>query len=331
MQSVIVLRTLWRHRIIVCIFAVLAVAGGWLVAFGPSPTPKSRAYSVGVATANILVDTPKSQVVEVDPKGSDTLAARANVLANLMVDGEIKAAIAKRVGLPPNALLARAPTSPDSEDPAKKITADSRVYTTSVVLTSDMDLLPIIKVDTQAPTVGQAIKIANGVVAGLGDYLDARAAQETIGDDQRLRERPLGTADGHESPRGTSPKMGVIAGLLIFIALCVALLIMSALVRGWHAAVVAERYPAEAPQPLPIVQPVTPEVRLATPETRAAAEVRTGPQLAPPPPARGSQPRWDSADAPPASATPMEDRSQDWPVEGPRAVGLRRRPLRAQE
>ena len=102
MNSVTILRNLWRRRMLVAVAGFVAFAAGWLFAFGPALSfpPKPRGYTVGVATANLLVDTPRSQVIEVAPKGSDTLAARANVLANLMVDGGIKDAIAKRAGLP---------------------------------------------------------------------------------------------------------------------------------------------------------------------------------------------------------------------------------------
>ena len=42
--------------------------------------------------------------------------------------------------------------------------------------------LPIIKVQTQAPDVSQAIRLANAAVEGLSDYLDTKAADESITD-----------------------------------------------------------------------------------------------------------------------------------------------------
>ena len=48
---------------------------------------KYSGYLVGVATTRVLIDTPSSQVVDVSPKGSDTLGVRANLIASLMVDG----------------------------------------------------------------------------------------------------------------------------------------------------------------------------------------------------------------------------------------------------
>src|SRR3954470_10706961 len=150
MNSVTILRNLWHRRMLVAVAGFVAFAAGWLFAFGPALSfpPKPRGYTVGVATANLLVDTPRSQVVDVAPKGSDTLAARANVLANLMVDGEVKDAIAKRAGVAPKKIIGSVP-SPDGSEPPPKLNAHSLAYSTSVVLTSDMTELPIIKVQTQ--------------------------------------------------------------------------------------------------------------------------------------------------------------------------------------
>ena len=100
------LRTLWRRRTLVALVAVFAVGVGYLLAFEASFPPKSRSYTVGQARARILVDTPDSQVVEVAPKGTETLGTRASLLANLMVEGEVKASIAARAGLPPKRLIA---------------------------------------------------------------------------------------------------------------------------------------------------------------------------------------------------------------------------------
>ncbi|HWI74482.1 MAG TPA: hypothetical protein VNT55_21155, partial [Baekduia sp.] len=95
------------------LIAVVSVLAGFLVVYKPSLPLESRKYDVGIATARILVDTPESQVVDVSPKGSDTLGIRANLLANLMVDGVVKAAIAKRAGLNPNQFYGVAESATD--------------------------------------------------------------------------------------------------------------------------------------------------------------------------------------------------------------------------
>lgn len=236
-ESAKILRALWRLRVFVALVALLAIVSGWMLAYRLSFPPERRSYSVGVANASVLIDTPKSQVIDVAPKGSDTLGPRANVIANLMVDGGIKNAIARRAGVPPKRLLAHVET-PD--DPGPPLTARSLSYKTGAALTADMAQLPIVKVETQAPTVKQAIDLANDAVAGLGDYLNTKAAAETVSDSRRLRVSPLGTAQGHEAARGPGRMMALAVMVFVFFAGCAMILVVSALVRGWHATVASE-------------------------------------------------------------------------------------------
>jgi hypothetical protein len=242
MNSVTILRNLWRRRMLVAVAGFVAFAAGWLFAFGPALSfpPKPRGYTVGVATANLLVDTPRSQVIEVAPKGSDTLAARANVLANLMVDGGIKDAIAKRAGLPSKKIIASAP-SPDGSVPPPKLNAHSMAYTTSVVLTSDMAELPIIKVQTQGPNVSKALRLANAAVDGLSDYLNTKATDDSVDATRRLQVRSLGTAQGMISERGPASLMAPVVVLLVFLGGCALILVVSALNSRWREAIEAEK------------------------------------------------------------------------------------------
>jgi hypothetical protein len=237
-DTVTILRSLWRLRVAVCIVAALAIVIGWMAAYRLSFPPERRAYSVGVASVSILVDTPKSQLVDVDPEGSDTLASRANVLSNLMVDGSIKNLIAHRAGLPADKVIAS--TATDAAAAPPKLHAGSHSLTTSMALTSDNAELPIIRVQTQAPDVPQAIRLANAAVAALGEYLDSRAVAETISDARRLRVRPMGTAQGHTAMRGPGRMLAIAAALLVFLAGCALILVMSALIRGWRVSVTLE-------------------------------------------------------------------------------------------
>ena len=254
MASVTILRELWRYRISVCAAAILAIFAGWLLAFGPSLPPKSRSYKVGVATASVLVDTPRSQVVEVAPVGSETLGERANVLANLMIDGEIKDVIAQRAGLPPKLLVANATTGgggASAASPPTPLNARSYALTTNAVVASDSADLPIIRVQTQAPDVAGAIKLANAAVTGLSSYLDTKAASETVPPSRRLRVRPLGVAQGHEAPRGPGRIMALGLVIFVFFAGCGVILAISALTRGWRDAVALEQLEQTSGQPAP--------------------------------------------------------------------------------
>lgn len=238
-----ILRTLWRKRLLVVLLAVVAVAGGYVLAFYPRFPPESRSYTVGVASARILLDTPESQVVDVAPEGSDALGPRASVLANLMVDGEIKDAIAKKAGIDPKKLLAATEASGGAEAAIPKGESAARVnlLTTSVLITSDMVELPIIKVQAQAPDAAQAGALANAAVEGLRDYLNTRASNERIADDRRLRVTGLGPAQATESVRGRGKVLAVGLALFLFLAGCALIVGLTALIRTWRDVDAVER------------------------------------------------------------------------------------------
>ena len=83
MRTIKILRQLWRHKLFVVAVGLVATIAGMAVMY-KLPSLQSRSYVVGVATGQILLDTPDSQVVAVSPKGSDTLGVRATLIASLM-------------------------------------------------------------------------------------------------------------------------------------------------------------------------------------------------------------------------------------------------------
>src|SRR3954471_1082212 len=104
--SISILRDLWRRRRLLVLFGLGAFLMGLLVAFRPGLPPQTRMYHVGEGHLQILVDTPASQVVEIDSESSVALGSRAGLIANLMVGGEVKAAIAAAAKLRPQQLTA---------------------------------------------------------------------------------------------------------------------------------------------------------------------------------------------------------------------------------
>jgi hypothetical protein len=234
MELVTILRELWRLRLLVVVVALIALLAGLAVAF-KLPSLESRKYEVGVATASVLVDTPNSQVVEVAPKGSDTLGVRANLIANLMAEGVVKSAIAQRAGIPPERLegIAESAGAPAEKPPSS---ADAYVLTMRVVSTFDGDRLPIIEIEAQAPDAPRAAKLAGAAVTGLRDYLDSKAASEEVPDADRLRVSGLGSPQARDVVRGPKSVFAVAAVLFVFALGCGTILGVLALVRGWRIA-----------------------------------------------------------------------------------------------
>lgn len=238
MDTVTILRELWRRRVFVGAIAFAAVFVGLMISYRISLPPESRKYEVGVASARILVDTPNSQVVEVAPTGSETLGGRANLLANLMTEGEVKAAIARGAGLAPKQLLAVAETAaePQTVPLSAKRNPTAPLLTTRLVTNPTGDPLPIIEIETQAADAPRAARLAVAAVSGLRAYLDSKAAVESVPDARRLRVTGLGAPQARMEVRGPKRVVALAGAIFIFLLGCAAIIGLSALVRNWHAA-----------------------------------------------------------------------------------------------
>jgi hypothetical protein len=223
MDTVTILRRLWRLRLLVAIVAMFALLVGVWVSY-KLPSFESRKYEVGVATARILVDTPASQVVDVAPKGSDSLGVRATLLSNLMVDGVVKSVIAKRAGIPEAKLSGIADSADGPSAGASK--PDPRGYSlaTTVLVTTKGDSLPIIEITAQGPDARAAQKLANASIDGLREYLDSKAVAEQVPDAQRLRVSGLGVPQAQQQVRGPRTIFSVVAVIFVFGLGCAAIL-----------------------------------------------------------------------------------------------------------
>jgi hypothetical protein len=245
MDTVTILRDLWRARaVVLCVWLVALLAGTAVLYKISWPLElETRKYAVGVATTSILIDTPSSQVVEIAPKGSDTLGVRANLIASLMIDGTVKATIARNAGLDPDDLVGISTSAQDSGATAGPVSRRAPVLTTRVVTDNDGSELPIIQVEAQASDARAAERLAGAAVVGLRAYLDSKAAAQQIPNAKRLQVTGLGQAQARTAARGPKDFLAVAAVLFVFGLGCASLLTVRALVRGWRAAAAQERGP----------------------------------------------------------------------------------------
>jgi hypothetical protein len=238
METVTTLRELWRHRALVAVVALASIFAGYATAYKVSLPPESRSFEAGIATGRILVDTPDSQVVDVQPKGSGTLGIRAGVLANLMTEGDVKAAIAERAGLRPDQL--RAGVEVDGELPAVLTNAagnpNAHLLTTRPAVNPDGTPLPMIDIHAQAPTPRDAATLAKASVSGLNDYLDSKAAGEDVPEARRLDVTGLGAPQVQEETLGERRLLAVAATIVSFLLGCAAILVVPRLARDWRLA-----------------------------------------------------------------------------------------------
>ena len=249
MESIVILRELWRLRLLVILAALLAIFSAVLVSYRvslPSLKLESRQYHVGIASARTLIDTPASQVVDLNPKGADTLNARASLLANLMVSTPVKSIIARDAGVPPDRLVAIAPTAPGSGGPTVPTTLSQKAAEASktpgaylLTLQSD-ETLPIISVDAQAPTAAAAARLANAATTGLRDYLRSVAGAQNLPAGRQIVVSGLGGAQAADQVRGPRKLFAIAAFVFVFGFACFAIIMISGIARGWRRAAALE-------------------------------------------------------------------------------------------
>ncbi len=253
------LQDLWRHRRYVAGVCVVAVLAGMLVTYHMSFPPKSRSYEVGVATAQVLVDTQRSQVVgassAVTPEGGQVLgmlATQANLLADLMVEGSIKADIAQRAGLKPNQLVGvssavTVPSASTSGASSVSVPSGPNVYALTTQILSDdagSTTLPLIEIDAYAPDRHKAVRLASAAVAGLQSFVSSKAADDRIPNADRLSILSLGVSQATTQTSGPSPLMGIVVALGVLLLGCGSILWVLGLIRGWHGTPEREHRPS---------------------------------------------------------------------------------------
>lgn len=248
MDAVAVLRQLWRQRLFVAIGIALALLVALLISYkvtiGLPPSFESRQYQVGVASAEVLVDSPSSQVADLGGGKVRTdvtaLTSRARLLANLMAASPLKDQIARRAGIDPRTFVATAPSIEPSQKPTTLAEAPTGRLA-NVMTVYFNETLPIITVDAQAAEEAGAAQIASAGVAELGEYLTSVAALDKVPDARQLVIDPLGEARFGTVQRGPSRLMAVVALIFLLGLWCGGIIVVSKLVRGWRQAAAAEQ------------------------------------------------------------------------------------------
>jgi hypothetical protein len=285
MEAAKVLRQLWRHRAFVAVGVALALVVGILIAYkvtlGVPPKFESRQYTVGVATAEVLVDSPSSQVADLGGGNVRTdvtaLTARARLLANLMAASPLKDEIARRAGVDPRTFVASAPSIEPSQKPST-LESSPTGPRANVLTVYFNETLPIITADAQAASESVAARISTAAVAELGEYLKSVAALDKVPDARKLVVDPLGQARFGTVQRGARKLYAILAFALVLALWCGAIVLTTTLARGWRQAAAEEE-----------------EGEPAGPPAASAPSEHAPSQLPPPDP---SQPGRAVADAP---------------------------------
>jgi hypothetical protein len=245
------MRKLWQLRkgVLVCV-AVALLAALWsverisLVPPGLSP----RALEMATASTQVVVDTPESGLL-LDLREDqylESLTDRAVVLGNVMTIGRVRASIARRVGIPTEALQVSPPLTPKQPRGLAEVGNDRHV--SDVLKLNDQYRLnvqanptvPVLYIYAQTPTAASAEALANAAVDAMRGYLADLARSTDTRETERVHLVQVGRARGEVINAGIDWQAAVLAFLLTFAASCATLIFVARVRDGWRTAAATE-------------------------------------------------------------------------------------------
>jgi hypothetical protein len=238
-----------------CAFLGLAAAvlGLYSVSLQP-PGLKARDLGEAGASTRVLLDPERSAITNRHTVTTDfeSLSKRGSLLGQLMASMPVREHIARRAGLPVDdisavaRITANVPSTliePDSEQRADEIRQSRKPYRLDI---QPRPSVPVIDVYAQAPTPAEAERLADGAVAGLGDYIRAIADEQGTDPAAGVLLHQLGPARGTVINGSARLIIGGLTFLLVFTTAGGLYLAATRARRGWKAQAATEE-PDAAP------------------------------------------------------------------------------------
>lgn len=234
------LHQLWTRRAWTFVGLVVAVFIALSTAYdirGFPPSLEQKTLALGTANAALLVDTPRSSVTDLRAD-LRPLAARAYLFARLATSEIVAQRIARNVGLKPNQLLVEAPIDgavrPESarETRIASILSQNREFRVNFVAQQG---LPNIQVNTQAPRVADAIRLADTASSTFAAYIRSVQRKQGQPENSRVVLRQLGKAEGGAIAKQINVSLAILALLTAFVAWCVLMIVVMGVTRNLRA------------------------------------------------------------------------------------------------
>ncbi len=215
MNFIYFLKELWQRRLAVILAAVGAAVIAVLVVFNVSPSSMSlskRDHVEAHGSIEILIDSERSPIADVG-RDLEPLTARAGVFARYMAGGNVIKQISKTTGIPVKQIEVAGPAPlPGEAVGATAPPTNIHPYGFQIV---QRDELPIVNVETRAPTVSEARELAAAAPPAVRGIVTDIQEQQRIPDSKKVTFRVLGPAQADL----TNEALGIKAALGIFIVL----------------------------------------------------------------------------------------------------------------
>lgn len=271
MEFALIWKRLWRHRVLVAVGIVLAAVLAALTVADVSTSPFGlgrKPTQFGAATTVMYVDTTTSSI-ETSQNDTAGLTARAQIFARFVSSGEVRAAAARRLGVPAQAIAVTGPNpdtpgqqslQPPAQARANQLISRGSPYS---VFVDTEATAPTITLFTQAETGPEAVRLARAIETALADHVRQVQRQarggllEDVRDSLRVAEltenrtvsaverrkaerellksqsviKPLGEPVGGAVQDETGSTVALIVFVTVVLVWCVGILVVSSLAR----------------------------------------------------------------------------------------------------
>jgi hypothetical protein len=193
----------------------------------PSFPPKlaSRVHTTGEASAQVLVDTPRSQIADLNPTGAPYVYERASLLANVMATAPVQQRLAEQLKLAGGELSVTPPTASiiapiKATGLATAGTALTDIKPTwNLAITIDPNL-PLLNFTATAPTPADAQALALGAIAVLKTQVGGLASREDVPAGERVVVNTIGPPVPTAVVKGFRKAYGLAVTVVLFLSEC---------------------------------------------------------------------------------------------------------------
>jgi hypothetical protein len=255
LNAILILKELWRRRLLVVLSAFLAAAIAVLAVFQVSVSPpgiSKRAKVEARGTISILIDSARSPIADAR-RDVGGLSERAGVFARLMAGGNVVGQIADETGIPVKQIDVAGPTPLPGEAPGAGQLPQLHPYGIAI---SQSGELPIVGVETRAPTVKEALALAAAAPGAVRRVVTSIQAQQDTPATRRVEFRVLGPAQAGIVDDALGKKIAMALFVVVFL-LCIFLILAVPRFRAaWRSAdpdaALAQPEQGDAPDVVPL-------------------------------------------------------------------------------